>query len=90
MSESLKQVDVLLDGHTYSLITDEQEKVINEAAQLVKDRINAFEQKYGTTLASKERVAYFVALSIAADLAKRRIEQEEQEKVLKSISGLLE
>ena len=88
MSEE-KTLTVSILGRSYSLLTDEDPQIIEDAAQMVESLL---QRMGGTTLAPAEmaKKATFVALKVAVDLLKERSQLETMCNKTATLNDILE
>ena len=83
-----RKLTVSVLGKTYSLITDENEAVIDQAAQLLDSMM---QRTISSTTPSPEvlKKTTFVALQLAVDLIKKRQELDDFADKTQTLNGLL-
>ncbi|MCK4517517.1 cell division protein ZapA [Candidatus Babeliales bacterium] len=83
-----RKLTVSVLGKNYSLITDENEAVIDQAAQLLDSMM---QRTISSATPSPEvlKKTTFVALQLAVDLIKRRQELDDFTSKTKALNGLL-
>jgi len=85
--ENRKNLKIIISGKEYTIYTDEDEKQINQAAQLLNVLIKSTIEKMPSVTESKRNL--FVALQLATDLAKNKRMLERSENRIEKLTALI-